>query len=174
MYQNVQSPIANDQWIVELSNWFAVTLAGFQQSSLEYAMGPQYLGKSGVIERPAANDTLAQQLCRSQLIRNSGQVQSFSMLGIVLVLTLGGLILVTSVTMESIMSRLQRRFGVGELRLSNWVKDEKLHLIAMSEQADPPLGGGSRSASKNTLDASVPVMTDKEDNSQVALLESGF
>ena len=69
------------------------------------------------------------------------------------------------------MSRLQRRFGVGERRLSNWVMDEKLHLIAMSEQADTPLGGGSRSLSKNTLDASVPVMTDKEDNSQVALLE---
>lgn len=130
-------------------------------------MGPQHLGKSGVIERPAANDTLAQQLCRSQLIRNSGQVQSFSMLGIVLILTLGGFILVTSVTMESIVGKLQRRFGVGEVRLLNWVMDEKLQLIAMSEQADMSTEEVSKSLSETTVNASVPVTTDEENDLQV-------
>lgn len=142
VYQNVQSPIPNDQWIIELSSWFAATLAGFQQSSLEYAMGPQYLGSSGVIRRPAANDTLAQRLCRSQIIRNSSQVQSFSMLGIVLILFLGGLILILSVTMESAVGALQRRFGVGEARHLEWIMDEKLHLMAVQQEEE---GGEMRS-----------------------------
>lgn len=135
-------------------------------------MGPQYLGESGVLERPAANDTLGQRLCRSQLIRNSGQVQSFSMLGIVLILTLGGLILVMSVTMESTVGALQHRFGMGEHRHLEWLMDEKLHLIAMREEAEMPLGrGGAAVSSQPSLAA-----TEKKDHSQVALLDldSGF
>lgn len=175
VYQNVQSPIPNDQWIVELSNWFAVSLAGLQQSSLEYAMGPQFLGESGVLERPAANDTLAQRLCHSQLIRNSASVQSFSMLGIGLILTLGGLILIISVTMESTVSALQRRFGMGELRRLDWMMDEKLHLISMSDEADLTLGGGTvvglSAASKTSLDTTRAIAMEKKDTSQVALLD---
>lgn len=147
-------------------------LAGFQQSSLEFVIGPQYLGKSGTIERPAANDTLAQQLCRSQLIRNSTQVQSFSLLGIILILTLGGIILITSMTMERIVGRLQRRFHVGEIRRANWIMDEKLQLIAMSAEADTTFEKGSGSESPKSLNTTDQATRDKEnDTTRVALLE---
>ena len=89
------------------------------------------------------------------------------MLGIVLILTLGGFILVTSVTMESIVGKLQRRFGVGETRLLNWVMDEKLQLIAMSEQEDMSSEEVSKSMSEITGDALVPVTTDEENDLQV-------
>lgn len=134
-------------------------------------MGPQYLGESGVLERPAANDTLAQRLCHSQLIRNSGQVQSFSMLGIVLILTLGGLILLISITMESAVSALQRRFGMGELRRLDWMMDEKLHLISMSEEADLRSGGAVGLPASKTSMETMRFTTEKKDTSQVALLD---
>lgn len=164
VYQNVQSPIPDDQWVIELSNWFAVGLAGFQQSSLEYAMGPQYLGKSGVIERPAANDTLAQRLCHSQVIRNSSQVQYFSFLGIILILTIGGILLVTSMTLESSVGRLQRRFHVGELRRVNWIMDEKLQLIDMSAEADTILEKDTGSVSQKSLNNAAPAITNAENS----------
>lgn len=177
VYQYVQSPIPDDQWIVELSNWFAVGLAGIQQSSLEYAIGPQYLGETGVLERPAANDSLAQRLCRSQLIRNSGHVQSFSMLGIVLILTLGGLVFVVSVTMESTVGALQRRYGLGEHRRMQWVMDEKLHLIATNEGEDEMLEDKSKlrsGGSPSTNSVATGQGTDKRDTSRVALLDLDF
>lgn len=173
VYQNIQSPIPDDQWIIELSNWFAAGLAGFQQSALEFAMGPQFLGTSGVLEKPAANDTLVQRLCRSQLIRNSGQVQSFSMLGIVLILSLGGLILIASVTMESTVSAVQRRLGVGEHRRMEWLRDEKLHLIATREEdgGEMTLGGGA--GSRSSVDVGGRATMEKGGNSQVALIDLG-
>lgn len=139
-------------------------------------MGPQYLGKSGRIERPAANDTLAQRLCRSQLIRNSTQVQSFSLLGIVLILTLGGIILITSVAIERLVGRLQRRFHVGEIRRANWIMDEKLQLIAMSAEADTTFEKSSGSVSQKSLSTTAQATRDKEedDTTRVALLELNF
>lgn len=176
VFQNIQSPLPDDQWIIELSKWFEASLAGFQQSALEFAMGPQYLGESGVLDPVASNDTLVQRLCRSQLIRNSGQVQSFSMLGIVLILTLGGLILIMSVTMESTVGALQRRFGVGEHRRMEWVMDEKLQLIATREDGagEMTLGGGAAAASRSSVDVVRGINAiEKADNSQVALIDLG-
>ncbi len=177
LFEYVQSPIPNDQWIVELSNWFSVGLAGIQQSALEYAMGPQYLGESGVLERIPANDSLGQQLCRSQLIRNSEQVQSFSMLGIVLILALGGLILIVSVTMEPLVGGLQRRYGVGEHRQKQWTTDEKLQLIATREDRsyvmkDASLMGGANSLRHNSMDTGQA--PEIKDSSRVAILELEF
>ena len=147
-------------------------------------MGPQYLGASGVIVRPAANDTLAQRLCRSQLIRNSVAVQSFSMLGIILILTLGGFIFILSITMESTVGGLQRRLGLGEYRRVQWVMDDKLHLIAMREEEeeerkettrdektrDEKTLQGTDSPSINSVDTG-PATTEKKDTSHVALLD---
>ena len=141
-------------------------------------MGPQYLGESGVLERIPANDTLVQRLCQSQIIRGSGQVQSFSMLGIILILTLGGLILILSVTMESAIGTLQRRYGVGEQRRMAWLMDEKLHLIDAREDAgngEMTLGGGAAAAaSRSSVDMVRGTSAmEKGDNSQVALIDLG-
>lgn len=145
-------------------------------------MGPQYLGESGVLDRIPANDTLVQRLCQSQLIRGSGQVQSFSMLGIVLILTLGGLVLILSVTMESTVGALQRRFGVGQQRRMEWLMDEKLHLIATREDAsgggaEMTLGGGAAAAaaSRSSVDIvrGANATLEKGDTSQVALIDLG-
>ena len=148
-------------------------------------MGPQYLGESGVLQRIPANDTLVQRLCQSQLIRGSGQVQSFSMLGIILILTLGGLVLILSVTMESIVGAVQRRFGVGQHRRMEWLMDEKLHLVATREDAggggggaEMTLGGGAAAAaaaSRSSIDIvrGANATLEKGDTSQVALIDLG-
>lgn len=131
MYSFLQSPLPDNQWVVELSSWFQVGLASIQQSVLEYATGPIDLGQTGVIVRPNASDELGQRLCKSQSIRNSGQVQSFSILGITLIFALGGLIILISLTMESTVGAMQRRWARGgEDRRLEWKSDEKLEILA--------------------------------------------
>lgn len=131
MYSFLQSPLPDDQWVVELSSWFQVGLASIQQSVLEYATGPFDLGQTGVTVRPNASDELGQRLCKSQSIRNSGQVQSFSILGMTLIFALGGLIIIISLTMESAVGAMQRRWARGgEDRRLVWERDEKLEILA--------------------------------------------
>lgn len=80
--------------------------------------------------QPTADDTLGKRLCKSQLIRNSGEVQSFSILGMSLILALGGLIIAISFGMEYVEKQLDRWFGLGSDKRKEWVRDETLELLA--------------------------------------------
>ncbi|KAI9890825.1 MAG: hypothetical protein M1814_003609 [Vezdaea aestivalis] len=150
VYQFLQSPLPNDQWLIELSKWFSVGLAGIQQGPLEFATGPQYVGESGTIVRPDANDTFGRQLCKSQVIRESGQYQSFSVLGMSLVLGLGGLIIILSFTVEPAVSHFQRKHKKGNGRREQWEQDDKLHLLmadaARQDSTDMTVADSSRSS----------------------------
>lgn len=87
-----------------------------------------------MLMQPAANDTLGQRFCKSQTIRNSGQVQSFSILGMSIILALGGFIIIFSYTMEPIVGGFQQRFGKGEYRKIRWAMDEKLNLFTQRDR----------------------------------------
>lgn len=135
VYSFLQSPLPDNQWVLELSSWFQVGLASIQQTVLEYATGPLDPGQTGVIVRPNASDALGQRLCKSKWIRNSGQVQSFSILGMTLIFALGGLIIAISWAMESAVGGMQRRWARGgdERRLV-WKGDEMLEILAKGER----------------------------------------
>lgn len=83
---------------------------------------------------PAPNDTLGQRLCHSQTFRSSGEVQSFSLLGIVIILSVGGLIILVSLWLETVVGWVQRRWGRGEAKRSQWENDEKLQLLSRAKR----------------------------------------
>lgn len=150
MYSFLQSPLPDNQWVLELASLFQVGLASIQQSVLEYAIGPIDLGQTGVIVRPNASDELGQRLCKSQSIRNSGQVQSFSILGMSLILALGALIVIISSTMESTIGAMQRRWARGgEERRLLWERDEKLEILAEEERRARHDGGDDEEMTAN-------------------------
>jgi hypothetical protein len=130
VYSSLQGPLSSTQWITEISGWFAVGLAAIQQAALEYATGPQYLGTTGKLIPPAPSDTLGQRLCHSQTFRSSGEVQSFSLLGVVIILVGGGSIILVSFCLETVVGWVQRRLGRGEARRAQWENDDKLQLLA--------------------------------------------
>jgi hypothetical protein len=138
VYNSLQGPLSSTQWITELSGWFAVGLAAIQQAALEYATGPQYLGTTGELVPPAPNDTLGQRLCHSQTFRSSGEVQSFSLLGVVVILVVGGVIILVSFCLEPVVGWVQHRLGRGQARHAQWERDDKLQLLARESR-----GGGS-------------------------------
>jgi hypothetical protein len=130
VYSSLQGPLSSTQWITELSGWFAVGLAAIQQAALEYATGPQYLGTTGELVPPAPNDTLGRRLCHSQTFRSSGEVQSFSLLGVGVILVVGGIIILVSFCLETVVGWLQLRLGRGQGRHAQWERDDKLQLLA--------------------------------------------
>ena len=145
----LQSPLPDNQWVLELASLFQVGLASIQQSVLEYAIGPIDLGQTGVIFRPNISDELGQRLCKSQSIRNSGQVQSFSILGMSLIVALGALIVIISSTMESTNDAMQRRWARGGERRLVWERDEKLEILAEEERRARHDGGDDEDMTAN-------------------------
>jgi hypothetical protein len=139
IYHSLQGPLSSTQWITELSGWFSVGLAAIQQAALEYATGPQYLGATGKLVPPAANDTLGHQLCHSQTFRSSGEVQSFSLLGIVIILFVGGLIILVSFCLETVVGWFQKTWSKGDDRRIQWERDDKLELLARESSRTPAL-----------------------------------
>jgi hypothetical protein len=57
-------------------------------------------------------------------------VQSFSLLGVGVILFVGGLIILVSFCLETVVGWVQRRSGRGEARRTQWENDDKLKLLA--------------------------------------------
>src|SRR5436190_11255986 len=85
----VQSAIQLTQWHKEVSIWFAISLARLQASVVEWAVGPKYLVPGSGIQVKSTLLFIEKIMCRNQLVRNTGPYQSFSVLGVALILAIG-------------------------------------------------------------------------------------
>ncbi len=134
VHEDAQSAsIPPDQWIIETRNWFSVGLSRLQQAMVSYASGPTNLGTYGVIDRPAANDSTGQSLCRNQMVRDTtGEHQSFSLLGVILIVVLGGAIILSSFFLDTVVGCVQKwtRWGVEKRR--QWTYDGKFILLKVA------------------------------------------
>ncbi|KAF2870603.1 hypothetical protein BDV95DRAFT_495673 [Massariosphaeria phaeospora] len=126
----LQSRLPNNQWELELENWFQLTLADVQRAILEQATGP-----SAAFIRPLyipPNSTEARSVCGNQKIR-SDSYTSFNLLGLVLVFTLGVLIMVASLVLPAIVAHIQRRRN--PYRRLEWIVNDTLQLQRLAHEA---------------------------------------
>lgn len=61
--QGFQGPLSNNQWQLEVENWFAATLADLQKVTVEYVTGPTDPAVFPFLRRPQTEEE--QLLCRS-------------------------------------------------------------------------------------------------------------
>jgi hypothetical protein len=131
-YLGISSPIPANQWQIEVSLWFSTCLAKEQQWAVEWATAPTFIdfapqgNTTGAFTTNPPTDAAAKQQCRQQLVHNAGGYQSFSVLGIALILALGGLIIVTGLTVDTIAAS----FGPesSKFRREQWDAEETLAL----------------------------------------------
>ena len=122
--------LADDQWLLETSHLFALTLNTVQRYITEFATGPPSPYSEYTSEWLAGNPTF-NSLCNSQIIR-SPNFTSFSMLGISLIFGLGGLTICISLCMESVVGYFRRRWRRGLFQQVRWRLDGKLQLQRMA------------------------------------------
>jgi hypothetical protein len=99
---------------------------------VEWATAPTYIdfaaqkNITGSFTPKPLTDAAAKQQCRQQMVRNAGGYQSFSVLGIALILALGGLIIVVGLTVDVIAAK----FGLESSRFKReqWDVEETLAL----------------------------------------------
>jgi hypothetical protein len=132
--QTVSDVLPDNQWTIELGNWFATSLARLQHAMVEYATGPFEPPSEMIILPPKSKQD--SDLCHAQIVRATGSYQSFSILALALVSGFGVLIIAVSFTLERlarIFQRLWKRGGKkGKERLLRWTMDGKLQMMRMA------------------------------------------
>jgi hypothetical protein len=138
--------LPQNQWELEITLWFQTSLANMQaglvewparQGHLQSAYAKPIHGQEIVDDPPGIRAAYVSQ-CKNQMIQSSGEVQSFSVLGLVIVFLMTGLLVLLAMSLEKCMFIL--RSGSTSDRTTSRQTDDKLHLLRIalesSEKSD--------------------------------------
>lgn len=156
LVDKLSQPLPPNQWHLEVENFFNKGLAQLQIATVEYATGPP-IGPGAVLNQPwndgstLADDptnVAAEAMCYSQMVNDSSDSVSFSVLGMVVLFAIGGLIIIVSLCIDTLVGWIQQRFGIGTHARMCWLLDDKLQLHRYLNQE---LGNGHWSQVYNSV-----------------------
>ncbi|KAL8719745.1 MAG: hypothetical protein Q9225_003289 [Loekoesia sp. 1 TL-2023] len=132
------------QWMTEVWSWFEVSMAKLQQLIVNYATGPSNVPEGTFLYKPSTSDET--ELCKRQKVRSPDGYISFSVLGIVIILVVGGLLIVINLVLDAIVGFLRRSLRWQDHKRLQWAMDEKLQLQRLAYQG---VGQGTWSGAEN-------------------------
>ncbi|KAL6155178.1 hypothetical protein ACJQWK_01354 [Exserohilum turcicum] len=125
-----QYGLPNNQWEIELQHWFRTTLADLQRAILDQATGPADPNATSFYSPPTSAEARA--VCGNQKIR-SDSYTSFNVLGLSVVFSIGGLIMLISACLPAATTRIQRnRKPFSSLE---WISNDTLQLQRLAHEA---------------------------------------
>lgn len=131
----IMSPgLPSNQWQLETARWFETSLAKMQASIVEFVAKEGNYGKYAKTnpaakmkdDPPGLRDAYLRQ-CRNQRVQSSREVQSFSFLGLIIVIIITVLLVIIALTLEQCVALWRRRSNSN--RKTAWQVDSKLHLL---------------------------------------------
>ena len=146
------NPVPDNQWTLELQNWFSTILVTTQVAIRygdswlvnvqypyltlttiyrQYVTGYQNTDYNKWVVQPSAQDAW---MCHAQITQSSDYA-SFNVFGLAMILVIGGLIMVLNITLASMVDwiRLQQKSNsLGHLRTAQW---KELELLRLHERA---------------------------------------
>lgn len=139
-----QIALPNNQWMIEVSAWFAVSMAKLQQRVIEYATGPGYIPNTMFLLRPEKDE---EKMCKNQIVRSSANTVSFSVLGVAIILILGTALIATSLVLPTVIGLLRRWLKWKDYKRLQWTLDANLQLqrLAYEEAGQGHWTGGASS-----------------------------
>jgi hypothetical protein len=128
--------LPDNQWQLEVTRWFETSLAKLQSSIVEYAQNNidpngslNVLGPSDVHDDPKGLVAAMKSQCTNQRIQSAGQVQSFSALGLILVVCITFVTGIVAMALERSVTLVRNgKISSGETALQ---ADDSLHLLRM-------------------------------------------
>ncbi|KAE9377576.1 hypothetical protein N431DRAFT_329544 [Stipitochalara longipes BDJ] len=131
----LSKPLPDNQWMLEVANWFAIYLAGQQQAMVEYAASPsedhpatETIGSLTTYGDP--DSVVTKTLCHSQKIRSTGQYQNFPILRISCIIGTGGFIILISWFLESLLGLVDKKWKNGQEKV-RWISDSTFQVQRM-------------------------------------------
>ena len=125
-----QDGLPNNQWELELEHWFRFTLADVQRAILDQATGPVTPEARSFHSPPTSPGARA--VCSNQKIR-SDSYTSFNVLGLILIFSIGGLIMLISASLPTVTERVQRYKS--PFASIEWVTSDTLQLQRLAHEA---------------------------------------
>lgn len=141
-----QVGLPNDQWMNEVSSWFAISLAKVQEIPIRWAIGPSYVPAGSKLKRASLPEEL--QLCKSQIILSPGGTISFSVLGIVIIFIVGILLMLLSIFLDLLTSYFRSKLQKHEYKQVQWGLDGIFQLHRLAYEA---AGQGTWTGSFNSI-----------------------
>ncbi|KAA8622904.1 hypothetical protein A1F94_003002 [Pyrenophora tritici-repentis] len=124
-----QFGLPDNQWELELKHWFGIMLAALQGSIVNQASGPSIPEAATFHSLPTTAGERA--ACTNQKIR-SDSYTSFNVLGLILIFSIGGLIMLISACLPSLMARIQRKKPFASIE---WDANDTLQLQRLAHEA---------------------------------------
>ena len=139
----VHAGLPTNQWITEVSSWFAISLAKLQQMTVDYATNPAFLREGLALARPQTETE--ERLCKQQKIRSPHGYVSFSVLGVGIILVVGSLIIFANLVLDIIVGYVRQKLEWKDHKRLQWVVDEMLQLqrLAYEEAGQGHWSGGT-------------------------------
>jgi hypothetical protein len=108
-YGLLSDGLPDNQWQIEAMGWFETSLATIQDRVNDYAYKDfeRIPGTAKLVIPSESPELLA--MCDQQIVRNVGSYQSFSMLGVGLIVAIGIVIILLSLCLETVVAFLQGR-----------------------------------------------------------------
>jgi len=120
-----------NQWHIEVGSWFDAGLARLQQRTQEYATGPANVQRGSYVLAPDPSllaDIPYRAMCYSQLVNDSSDTMSFSVLGMGILFGVGAMIVFTSLTIDTIVGWIQLKLQKGLHARTEWLVNDKLEM----------------------------------------------
>jgi hypothetical protein len=130
LFLGTQLFIPDNQWEVEMENFFKITLATLQRVVVDQATGPADPALLPTMAQP--NITEQQKACAHQKIR-SDSYTSINVLGLIIIFVVGGLIIITSFALPIIVRRIQQRQNLHSSL--EWIVNDTLQLQRLAHEA---------------------------------------
>ncbi|KAI1322756.1 hypothetical protein F5Y16DRAFT_29265 [Xylariaceae sp. FL0255] len=142
----IQLPLPLNQWQMDVTKWWNLSLASLQSSFLETALG-EAPNKS-----PPLNDQ-ERKLCSSQKIL-SNNFSNFNLFGLLVTYVTSALIVLVSFIAEPILEWLSRKKGYRRLQQLEWMTNAslQLHRLAQEELGEIWLDGAGTVPTTTSLE----------------------
>ena len=119
--QGFQIPFPDNQWMTEVSTWFAVSMAKLQQRTVQYAIGSSYVPKGLILVGPA--NRYQENICNNTKIQSQSGTTSFSVLGVSIILIVGSVLFFTSLVLSTVVGFIRRKWHWKEYKSLQWTVD---------------------------------------------------
>ena len=143
--QGIQIPLPDNQWMTEVSTWFAVSMAKLQQRTVQYAIGSSYVPEGLTLVGPI--NRYQENVCKNTKIRSQSGTTSFSVLGVSIILIVGSLLITISLVLSTVMGSIRQKRHWKAYKSLQWTLDDKLQLqrLAYEEAGQGHWSGGTES-----------------------------
>jgi len=140
LYQLFSPGLPNNQWQLELQGWFETGLVKFQQYIVDFVNNPSIANDNGLISiiTPGSwggtDKNALQSQCSQQRVQSTGAYQSFSFLGIMIIIIIAPTLIILSWTLSICVNKRKDRRDNAEHagKRYAYLADGKLNLLRMA------------------------------------------